>query len=125
MTDRVETPKQLATRLENVSERQIRNLIKSGELESVQIGGRIYVPADAWSLLVERKRKRTWPDETKAHDSNGTVVAVVGTSAGTKLAATSSAALARRTAKRLKSSSQNGCRPDSGNTAQVIPLKPS
>jgi hypothetical protein len=58
MTDRVETPKQLATRLENVSERQIRNLIKSGELESVRIGGRIYVPADAWSLLVERKRKR-------------------------------------------------------------------
>ena len=87
MTDRVETPKQLAKRLENVSERQIRNLIKSGELESVQIGGRKYVPADAWSLLVERKRKRTWPDETKAHDSNGTVAAVVGTFAGTKQAA--------------------------------------
>jgi hypothetical protein len=124
MTDRVETPKQLATRLENVSERQIRNLIKSGELESVQIGGRKYVPADAWSLLVERKRKRTWPDETKAHDSNGTVAAVVGTSAGTKQAVTSSAALARRTAKRLKSSSQNGCKLDSGSTGQVIQLKP-
>src|SRR5262249_42066533 len=123
MTDRVETPRQLAERV-GIKERQIRNLIRSGELESVQIGSRVYVPADAWGLMIERKRTRTWPDETKAHDSNGIAVAAAGTSAGTKQAAISSAALAQRTAKRLKSSSPNGCRLDSGNTARVIQLKP-
>ena len=68
MTDRVETPKQLAMRLENVSERTIRKLIKSGELESVPIGGRIYIPVDAWGRMIERKRTSRWLDATKAPD---------------------------------------------------------
>ena len=68
MTDRVETPRQLAERV-GIKERQIRNLIRSGELESIQIGSRVYVPADAWGLMIERKRTRTCPDETKERNS--------------------------------------------------------
>jgi len=44
MTDRLETPKQLAERA-GVSERQIRNLIQNGELDSVPIGGRVFIPS--------------------------------------------------------------------------------
>ena len=123
MTDRVETPKQLAMRLENVSERTIRNLIKSGELESVPIGGRIYIPVDAWGRMIERKRTSRWLDATKAPDSNGTAAAPVITSAGMRGDATSSALLAQRTAKKLKSSLRSGSNQDASQTAQVIPLE--
>jgi excisionase family DNA binding protein len=46
--DRLETPRQFAARV-NLSERQIRNLIRKGELEFVMIGCRIHILADAWS----------------------------------------------------------------------------
>src|SRR5262245_61657111 len=105
MSDRVETPRQLAERLVNVSERKIRNLIKSGELDVVQIGSRLCIPIDAWAEMIKRKRRR-WQDATKAPDSNGTAAGAGTTSAGMKVDATSSALLAQRTAKKLKLSSR-------------------
>jgi excisionase family DNA binding protein len=54
VSDRVETPKQLAERV-GINVRSIYNLIHNGELESVPIGGRVYLPADAWPQFLERK----------------------------------------------------------------------
>jgi len=124
MTDRVETPKQLAERV-GVSERQIRNLIRNGELEYVKIGSRIHLPLDAWHDFIQRKRQRQWRDETKDHDSGGIATEPRGTSAGQKTAAAASARLAQQAAKKLKSSLQSGCKSEGKSLARVIRLKRS
>jgi excisionase family DNA binding protein len=123
MTDRVETPKQLAERV-GVSEHQIRNLIRTGELESVPIGGRIYIPADAWALFIERKRVCKCHDEIKEPSLDTSKIAEPSMSPGPSTVAAASARLARQAAKMLKASSQNGSANTASEvTAQVIPLK--
>jgi excisionase family DNA binding protein len=72
MTDRVETPKQLAERV-GLKERTIRKLIHAGDLDSVRIGARDFIPVDAGGDLIERKRreKKAWQDEPKVQSSDG------------------------------------------------------
>jgi excisionase family DNA binding protein len=122
MTDRVETPKQLAARV-NVSERQIRNLIRNGELDHVMIGCRIYIPADAWPLCIERKRKSKWRDETKGPSFDILKIVEPTTSPGHLAGAAASAQLARQTAKKLRSPSPNGCTVEASESVLVIPLR--
>ena len=54
--DRVETPKQVAERV-GVSDYLIRQLIRTGELEHVRIGGRIFIPNGAWTRYVAANTK--------------------------------------------------------------------
>jgi excisionase family DNA binding protein len=120
--DRLETPKQLAARV-NLSERQIRNLIRKGELEFVMIGSRIHIPADAWSRCIERKRQGKWHDEIKVQGSDTLKIAELTTSPGHSMAAAASAALARQIGNKLRQNSANGCNCEGGAMGQVIPLK--
>jgi excisionase family DNA binding protein len=122
--DRLETPKQCAARV-GVTERQIRYLITSGQIEYVEIGKRILLPVTAFANFLEARKVRPWHAETKDRDSVGSTSAMVSTSAGPNPAAVASAQLARQTAQRLKSFSRNGCSSEVATTVQVIPLKSS
>ncbi len=69
--DSVETPKQLAARV-GLSERKIRHLIATGQLEYVPIGCRIHIPRSAWPrFLNAAKRVKPWQDETRDPSSDG------------------------------------------------------
>jgi hypothetical protein len=107
----------------NISERQIRNLIRNGELEHVMIGCRIHIPADAWPQFIERKRSGNWQDETKVPGSGILKIVEPTTSHGQSMAAAASAALARQTASKLKQNSASGCKSESDKMAQVILLR--
>src|SRR5215472_4254303 len=124
LDDRLETPKQLAARV-GVSERQIRLLIQTRQLEHVIIGCRVHIPIGAFARFVDAKKVTTCPDETRDRDFIGSPSANASTSPGPNTAAAASALLARRTAKRLKSSSRNGCSGEDAEPAQVIPLPSS
>ena len=122
---RLETPKQLATRV-GVSERQVRHLIQTRQLDFVQIGCRVHIPAGAWERFIKAKTVRaSWDAETKDHACAGSKNAGATTSVGPSVAAAASAALARTTANALKSSSRNGSKSEDDSPAQVIPLKSS
>jgi hypothetical protein len=56
-------------------------------------------------------------------DSSGIVMAQPNTSAGQKTVAAASARLAQQAAKKLKSSSPNGSKPEPENMGQLIRLK--
>jgi hypothetical protein len=119
----VETPKQLADRV-GLRERQIKRLIDAGQLESVRIGCRDYIPKSAWPrFLEEAKRSKVCHAEIKAPGSDGSLSGPVTTSHGQKAAAAASARLARQTANKLKSSSPNGSNSEEDVTAQVIRLR--
>ena len=120
--ERLETPKQLAARV-NVSERQIRNLIRKRDLDHVMIGARVHIPVDAWRQFIERRRARSWQDGTKEPSSDGAKIEVPSTSFGQSTVAAASARLAQQTAKKLKTSSRNGSTPEASQPAQVIRLK--
>ena len=66
MDERVETPKQLAERV-GISVHHIKSLIRSGDLEHLQICSRTYIPSGAWPRYVEAHTKggKRWQDETK------------------------------------------------------------
>jgi hypothetical protein len=51
-TDRLETPKQLAARI-GLSERQVRHLIQTRQLEHVMIGCRVHIPVGAFARFIE------------------------------------------------------------------------
>ena len=119
MTDRVETPKQLAKRV-GVSEHQIRNLIRTGDLESVPIGGRIFIPGDAWSLFIERKRTCKCHDEIKEPSLDTLKIAEPSISPGPSTVAAASSRRAQHAARTLKTSLRNGCKSESEQSAQVI-----
>ena len=110
-----------------LKERTIRKLIHAGDLDSVRIGARDFIPVDAWGDLIERKRreKKAWQDETKVQSSDGLRSVASTTSPGQSAVAAASARLARQTANKLKQSSRNGCTPEDAAPAQVIPLKSS
>ena len=124
VSDRLETPKQLAARV-GLTERQVRHLITSGQIEYVEIGKRILLPVTAFANFLAAKKVKPCHAETKDHASAGSPSAMVSTSAGPNTAAAASAALARQTAHKLKSSSRNGSSSEAAATAQVIPLKSS
>ena len=50
--ERLETPKQLAARV-GLSERQVRHLIETRQLEHVRIGCRIHIPVGAFARFLE------------------------------------------------------------------------
>jgi excisionase family DNA binding protein len=124
MADRVETPKQLAERV-GLKERAIRRLINAGELDSVRIGARDFIPVDAWGVFIGRKRreKKACQDETKAQSCDGLQIAEPIMSPGRNTVAAASAALARQTAKQLKSTSPTGSKAEASEPAHVIRAK--
>jgi hypothetical protein len=120
--DRLETPKQLAARV-NLSERQVRHLIQTKQLEHVLIGSRILIPAGAFARFINRNRVTPCHDETMDRVSIGSTSAPVGTSSGPKEAAAASAALARQTANKLKSRSPSSCTNAADTPGLVIPFR--
>jgi len=66
----LETPKQLASRV-GLTERQIRNLIHSRQLEHVMIGSRVLIPAGAFTRFIEAKKAMPCQDETRGLVSVG------------------------------------------------------
>src|SRR5262245_25467525 len=111
--DRLETPKQLASRV-GISERQVRQLLQTHQLEHVFIGCRILIPIGAFSRFLDANRVKQCQDETRDRDFAGSPSAGATTSPGPSEAAAASAALARATAEKLKSNSRNGSRSELG-----------
>jgi excisionase family DNA binding protein len=122
--ERLETPKQLAARV-GISERQVRHLIETRQIEHVMIGCRVHIPIGAFTRFIEAKKVLPCPGETRVRDSVGLTSAAASTSCGPNEAAAASAALARQTASRLKSSSPSSYNSETGEPARVIPLKSS
>ena len=100
MSSRVETPKQLALRV-NVSARQIHKLITRRRSE-LMIGCRVHIPTDAWEQMIERKRTRQWHDEIKAQSSDTLKIAEPSISPGQSTVAAASSRLAQQAARKLK-----------------------
>jgi len=119
--ERLETPKQLAARV-NLSEGQVRNLIRTGQLDHVMVGCRVLIPTGAFPRFLERN-VRSCREETKDRDSVGSTSGNVFTSSGPTGAAAASARLARQTANKLKSSSRSGCSAEAAEAAPVILLR--
>src|ERR1700730_7510033 len=117
----LETPKQLAAR-KNLSEGKIRHLVQSGQLEQVMIGSRVHIPSGAWGRFIKREIESCHA-EIRDQNSAGSASANAFTSLGPSEAAAASAALARQTANKLKSSSRNFSSSDNGEAARVIPIK--
>jgi len=124
MEERLETPKQLAQRV-GVTERKIRYLITTHQIEHVWIGSRVHIPVGAFARFVEERKVKPCHGEIKDHVSFGSKSASASTSGGLSAVAAASAARARQTASKLKLSSQNGSNSEGGGTAQVILLQSS
>ena len=122
--ERLETPKQLARRV-GITERQVRHLVQVRQLEHVPIGRRIFIPVGAFARFLEAKKVAPCQDETKAPDFAGSPSAAATISSGPREGAVASAALARQTAKRLKSCSDNSSNSGTSERGRVIPLKSS
>jgi hypothetical protein len=120
--ERVETIKQTAKR-GGISERQVRHLIATGQLDHVMIGCRILIPVDAWPRFIATARAKSWHDETRGRDCGTSKNEVAITSPGQSMAAVASAQQVRRTAAKLKTSSRNGCTAEDAAPGQVIPLR--
>ncbi len=120
--ERLETPKQLAARV-GISERQVRHLIQTRQLEHVMIGCRVHIPVGAFARFLEARKVTPCQDETRDRDFAGSPSASASTSPGPSEAAAASAALARQTANKLKSRSPNSCNSETGEPARVIPLQ--
>jgi excisionase family DNA binding protein len=120
--ERLETPKQVAARV-GISERQVRHLVETGQIEHVMIGCRVHIPFGAFKRFVEAKKVKPWQGETRDQNSVTSQSANASTSHGQSAAAVASARLARRTANALKSSSRNFCSGEDAEEAQVIPLR--
>jgi excisionase family DNA binding protein len=122
--ERLETPKQLAARV-NLSERQVRHLIQTRQLEHVPIGKRVLIPVGAFARFLEAKKVTPCQDEIREPASVGSTSVNASISYGPKTAAAVSAALARQTANKLKSCSPNGFNSEAAAPAQVIRLRSS
>jgi hypothetical protein len=123
--ERLETPKQLAGRV-GITERKVRHLIATQQLEHIMIGCRVHIPVGAFARFLEASKvKASWHGETKDQNSDGlkSVAAII--SSGPNEAAAASAALARQTANRLKSRSPSSCSSGIGEPARVIRLPSS
>jgi excisionase family DNA binding protein len=122
MDERLETPKQLATRV-GVTERKIRHLIRTRQIEHVWIGSRVHIPMGAFARFVEERKVEPCHDEIKGHVSVGSKSAGASTLPGLSMVAAASAARARQTASKLKLSSRSSSTRGSDEAAQMIPLK--
>jgi len=122
--ERLETPKEFASS-RGLSEGQVRRLIQRRQLEHVRIGSRILVPTSAWPRFLASNTVKPCQDETKDHDFAILKSAKPITSPGPRTVAAASAQLARQTASKLKSHSQNGYNSEGGEMAQVIHLQSS
>src|SRR5262245_3186445 len=95
--ERLETPKQLAARV-GISERQVRHLIQTRQLEHVKIGCRVHIPVGAFARFLDARKVPSCQDETRGHGFIGSANASASTSPGPNAAAAASARLARQTA---------------------------
>ena len=120
--DRLETPKQLAKRV-GISEGQVRQLLRTGQLGYVMIGSRFHIPMDEWPRFIAATRGRLCHVETKVRDCGTSTGIAAITSPGLSAAAAASAQQARLTAAKLKLSSRNGCSAGAAETGPVIPLR--
>ena len=119
----METVRQLAVRV-GLTKSAVTRLLEQGKLDFVIIGARKFIPAGAWQTFIHNNTvKASWAEETKVHNASGAQREVAITSTGQKTAAAASAALAQRTAQRLKSASRNFSNTARGAPAPVIPLK--
>src|SRR5262245_1090115 len=122
--ERLETPKQLAERV-GLKESRIRHLINTKQIDHVWIGCRVHIPVGAFGRFLEAKKVTPCQDEITDRVSVGSRSETASTSPGPNMAAAASARLARQTANKLKSSSQNGFNTEGGEAAQVIRLRSS
>src|SRR5690242_7310943 len=91
--ERVETPKQLAKRV-GLSERQIRHLIQTRQIEHVFVGSRVHIPIGAFPRFLDAKMVRpAWQDETRVPSCATSTSAPASISPGPKTAAAVSAQL--------------------------------
>jgi len=122
MTDeRLETTKQLAARV-GLSDRQVRHLIQTRQLEHVMIGQRVHIPLGAFARFLEANKVTPCQDETRDHACAGSKSEAATTSHGPSEDAAASARLARQTANKLKSRSPSGCKAEGEPRGHVIPL---
>ena len=68
--ERLETPKQLAARV-GISERQVRHLVQTCQLEHVMIGCRVHIPVGAFAQFIEARKVVPCQDGTKDRDCAG------------------------------------------------------
>ena len=122
MDECLETPKQLANRV-GVSERKIRHLIHTREIEHVWIGSRVHLPRGAFARFIETKKVKACQDETTGPVFVGSKSATASTSHGANAVAAASARQAQATANKLKSLSRSSSTQGGDERAQVIPLK--
>src|SRR5262245_4352992 len=122
--ERLETPKKLSMRV-GISERQVRHLVQTRQLEHVMIGCRVYIPIGAFARFLEARKVVPCQDETRDRDCAGSSNASASISPGPSMAAAASARLARQTANKLKSISRNGSNVEGAEPAHVIPLRSS
>src|SRR5262245_7284183 len=122
--EQLETPKQLASRV-GISERQVRHLIQTRQLEHVVIGCRVHIPVGAFARFLDSRKVTPCQGEIRDRDSVGSPSASASTSPGPNTAAAASARLARQIANGLKSSSRNGSNREDAEAAPAIPLRSS
>ncbi|MBZ0261952.1 MAG: helix-turn-helix domain-containing protein [Hyphomicrobiales bacterium] len=122
MDCRLETPKQLATRV-GLSLGAIYRLINDGRLPFVRIGTRLRIPPGTWEEFIANNTVKPCRDAIRDPSLNFSPNAGVITSFGRSEAAAASAALARQTAQRLKSGSRSSCNATPENAVHVIPPK--
>lgn len=118
------TPKQLADD-EGLSVYQVGRLLEDKRLAFIEIGSRRLIPDGAWEQFLAEETVKPCRDETPGHASASSTSAGAITSFGQSADAAASAALARQTAKQLKSSSRGSCASAGTAQAHVIPLRPS
>jgi excisionase family DNA binding protein len=119
---KLETPRQLAERV-GLSEGAIKRLIDDGRLPFVEVGKRRRIPPGAWQEYLDNSTVRQCRDATKVPSSSFSPSVAASTSSGPNTDAAASAALARQTAQRLKSSSRDSSSGSRASSAPVIHLK--
>jgi excisionase family DNA binding protein len=95
--ERLETPRELAVRV-GLTERQVRELIRTRQLEHVMIGCRVHIPLGAFARFIDARKVTPCQGEMRDRDCGGSRSGNVSTLPGPSEAAAASAALARQTA---------------------------
>ena len=96
MSNILETPKQIATRV-GISIGAINRLMNDRKLSFVRIGTRRVIPPGAWEDYIEAHTVKSWRDAIKDQNSNIFKGANPSTFFGQNEAAAASAALAQQT----------------------------
>jgi excisionase family DNA binding protein len=105
------------------TERQVRDLARTGRLGYVMVGKRIMIPRDAIQQFVPENTVPPCRDETQEHAFVFSSIGAASTSAGPKMEAIGSAQRVRKIASKLKSLSPSSSTCEPGASAPVIPLK--